>query len=68
MHTSFGYLITTYWVVQVGLLTPLTVTRHCLRPSAVFTSDLHTIFTMEGCDDEFAKGHSANLKGIVEGS
>ena len=27
-----------YWVVQVGWLTPLTITRHGLNPLAVFTS------------------------------
>ena len=41
------------WVVQMGLLTPLTFTRHCL--SALFLLLVHTFFPVEGGDSEFTK-------------
>ena len=46
-------LNTTYWVVQVGLLTPSIFTRH-LQVPWLFLLPVHTFFTMEGGDSEFA--------------
>ena len=46
-----------YWVVQAGLLTPLTFTQHRLCPLAAFTSvsTFFTVMTIKKGDSEFAK-------------
>ena len=54
-----------YWAVQVGLLTPLTCSWHCLSPLAAFIS-VHTFFTMEGGDSEFASFTLPTLKTYLE--
>ena len=32
------HLLSMYWAIQAGLLTPLTFAQHCLSPLAAFTS------------------------------
>ena len=46
-----------YWAIQVGLLTPLTFAWH--RCVWLRLLPVHTFFTLEGSDNEFA-----NFKGI----
>ena len=46
-HDKFYY----YWVVPVGLLTPLTLHRLC--PLGVFIFPVHIFFAMEGDNSEF---------------
>ena len=54
-----------YWVVQARLLTPLTFTRHRLRPLAVFTSGVYFLQS-EGGDSDFAKFTVPTLKAFVK--
>ena len=56
---------TDYWVIQAGLLTPLTFARHRLSPLAAFAS-VHTFFTMEGDDSEFVNFTLPTLKAFFE--
>ena len=65
-----------YWVVQVGWLTPLTITQHGLNPLAVFTSG--TYFLHNGMQWQwicrvtvptlkaFLKARSRNVSGIKQ--
>ena len=50
--TFFRYSLV-YWVIQAGLLTPLTFARHRLSPVAAFTSDAYFL-------------HTANFKAFLE--
>ena len=54
-----------YWAIQVGLLTPLTFARHRLSPLAALFP-VHTFFTMEGGDREFANFTLPTLKAFFE--
>ena len=55
-----------YWVVQVGLLTPLTFTVHHLSPLAVFSSGVYS-FDSGRWQQWIREVYNANLKGIFEG-
>ena len=50
-----------HWTVQAGLLTPLTFAQHRLLLLLV-----HTFFTMEGGDREFANFTLPTLKTFLE--
>ena len=54
-----------YWVVQAGVLTPLTFALHHLSPLAAFTSGVY-FFTVEGGDSEFANFTLPTLKTFFE--
>ena len=51
-----------YWVVQAGLLTPLTFTRHRLRPLFKNIFRMRTFLTIEGGDSDLTKFTEATLK------
>ena len=57
-------ILSAYWVIQAGLLTPLTFAWRCLSPLAAFTSGAY--FTMEGGDIEFANFTLPTLKAFLE--
>ena len=51
------------WVVQAGLLTPMTFARHPLSPGpSLVLLPVRTFFTMEGGDSEFADFTLPTLK------
>ena len=54
-----------YWAIQAGLLTPLTFARHRLVPWLLLLL-VHTFFTMEGGDSEFANFTLPTLKAFFE--
>ena len=55
-----------YWVIQAGLLTPLTFAQHCLSPFAVFTSGAY--FLHNGRQWQWiCKFYTANFKEIFGG-
>ena len=54
-----------YWAVQAGLLTPLTFTRHRLSPLAALLL-VHTFFTTEGGETEFANFTLPTSKKFLE--
>ena len=58
-------ILSPYWAVQVGLLTPLTFAWHRLCPLAAFTS-VCTFFTMESGDSEFQNFTLPILKTFLE--
>ena len=54
------------WVIQTGLLTPLTFARHCLSPFAAFTSGAY--FLHNGRQWQWiCKFYTAKFKGIFGG-
>ena len=55
-----------YWVVQAGLLTPLSFTWHHLSPLAVFTSSAYFLHNRRRWQ-WICKVYSANFKDIFEG-
>ena len=58
-HSSWHY----YWVIQAGLLTPLTFARHWLSPLAAFTSGAY--FLHNGRRWQWIwEFYTANFKGI----
>ena len=54
-----------YWVIQAGLLTPLTFARHRLSPLAAFTSGAYFLHK-KGGDSEFANFTLPTLKAFLE--
>ena len=63
---SISSLISLYWVIQVGLLTPLTFARHHLSPLAAFTSSAY--FLHNGRWWQWTcEFYTANFKGIFWG-
>ena len=56
-------VLSTYWAVQAGLLTPLTFARH---RCPVLLLPVRTFFTMEGGDSEFANFTLPTLKAFLE--
>ena len=54
-----------YWAVQAGLLNSLTFAWHLLSPLAAFP--VHTFFTMESGDSEFAILTLPTLKSFFGG-
>ena len=48
----------------MGVLAPLTFTRHCLSPLAAFTSPAY--FPMEGGDSEFVRFTGPTLKAFLK--
>ena len=54
-----------YWVVQAGLLTPLTFAWQHLSPWLLLLP-VRTFFTMEGGDSEFANFTLPTLKTFLE--
>ena len=54
------------WVVQVGLLTPLTFAWHCLSPLAAFTSGAHLLHNGRRWQ-WICKFYTDNFKDVFEG-
>ena len=54
--------INDYWVIQAGLLTPLTFAWHHLTPMAAFTSGVCFLHRNEGSDGNFANFTLPTLK------
>ena len=53
-----------YWVIQAGLLTPLTFARH--RVVWLLLLPVRTFFTLEGGDSEFANFTLPTVKALFE--
>ena len=56
-----------YWVIQVGLLTPLTFARHRLSPLAAFTSGAYFLHNWRRWQ-WICEFYAANFEGIFGGS
>ena len=64
-HSPF--LLSCYWAIQAGLLTPLTFARHRLSPMAAFTSGAY--FLHNGRRWQWiCEFYTANVKGIFWGT